>query len=269
MSFENYHFNYSLTGDVKNPVILFLHGFMGNIYSFSESIRWLSKQFYCLSVDLPGHGKTQVIGGNKYYTMPKTAEALIQLLNKLNIDQCFLIGYSMGGRLALYLTIHFPERFYKVILESSSPGIKTQLQRKQRLKNDLQLAYQLETIEYSKLDLFFKKWYNQSLFDSFRKHPKFNKALKKRLKNNPKELAKSLRNFSTGLQPSLWEKLKSNQILLLLLVGELDQKFIAINREMASYSESITLKIIRSCGHNIHFENANKFIETVEKFLLT
>ena len=96
---------------------------MGNSHEFDEAIQLLSDKFYCLTVDLPGHGKTQVLGGDEYYKMANTAHALINLLDELKIIKCFLVGYSMGGRLALYLTLHFPQRFPKVVLESASPGL--------------------------------------------------------------------------------------------------------------------------------------------------
>lgn len=245
--------------------MLFLHGFLGSCHDFDEAIVFLSKNFYCLSVDLPGHGKTQVLGGKEYYTIPKIAEGLIDLLNELKIHQCLLVGYSMGGRIALYLTLHFSDRFCQVILESTSPGLKTEIERQERLKKDEQLAQELETIN---LDLFLEKWYDQPLFKSFNNHPNFQKVLAKRLNNNPLELAKSIRYCSLGLQASLWEKLKTNNIPVVLLVGELDQKFVAINQQMASLSPSITLEIIPNCGHNIHVENINKFVQIIGEWFI-
>lgn len=126
MNIENYQFHYSFTGNSNKPLIVFLHGFMGNIHEFDEAISLLYDEFYYLTIDLPGHGKTQVLGSDECYTMANTAQALINLLDQLKISQCFLVGYSMGGRLALYLTLHFPERFPQVVLESASPGLQTE-----------------------------------------------------------------------------------------------------------------------------------------------
>jgi len=115
MTGNQYQFHYLLNQNAHKPIILFLHGFMGNIYEFDQVIKLLFDDFSYLIIDLPGHGKTQVLD-DEYYTMPSTATAIIQLLDQLKIDQCYLIGYSLGGRLALYLTLHFPSRFIKVIL---------------------------------------------------------------------------------------------------------------------------------------------------------
>ena len=264
MTFDNFQIYYSLTGNRDKPLILFLHGFMGDSHEFNEAIALLSDQFSCLTVDLPGHGKTRVLGGDEYYTMPKTAQALINLLDWLDIKKCFLVGYSMGGRLALYLALHFPQRFSKVVLESASPGLETQWDQLERIKRDFALAQQLEKTDFPS---FLSNWYNQSLFTSIKKHPDFEYLIASRLNNNPSELAKSLRNMSTGCQPALWEKLKQNTIPLLLLVGEYDAKFRSINSKMARLCESAKVEIVSNCGHNIHFENTKTFVENVRLFL--
>lgn len=261
---DNYHFNYYSRGSSTNFPILFLHGFLGNCQEFNQSISLLSNDFYCLAVDLPGHGKTQVIGGEEYYNMEHTAQGLIKFIAALGIKRCILIGYSMGGRLALYLALYFPEYFSQVILESASPGLRTQAERDQRIQQDIKLAKELATEDFSD---FLTKWYNQPLFASLKNHPDFEKMLEHRLQSNPLELSKSLQYLSTGCQPSLWSKLHENVVPLLLLVGELDQKFISINTEMVSLCKFAQLEIVKNCGHNIHFENATLFVETIGRFL--
>ena len=264
LTVEGYNFNYRTIGDEHNFPLFFLHGFLGDCNDFQETISLLSDKFYCLAVDLPGHGKTQVYGGEDYYTMEKTAQGLISFLQALNIEQCALVGYSMGGRLALYLTLHFPQYFSKVILESTSCGLKTQAERDQRIEHDFKLSQKLETETFL---LFLTRWYEQSLFVSLKKHPDFERMLERRLESNPIELAKSLRNLSTGCQPSLWVKIQENKIPLLLLVGERDSKFISINAEMESLCDVAQLEIVSNCGHNIHVEDVRYFVEKARIFL--
>lgn len=259
----NYQFHYFLKGSNNQPTILFLHGFMGNSQDFDAAISLLSKNFYCLAFDLPGHGKTRVMGGEDCYTMPKTAQALITLLDELKIDKCLLFGYSMGGRLALYMSLYFPSRFDKVILESASPGLRHKSEREQRLQADLHLAQKLKTSHFKD---FLLNWYNQPLFKSLKDYQDFEQLIERKLDNNPIELAKSLRNMGTGNQPSLWEELENNQIPMLLLTGEYDDKFIAINTEMASLCPKAKLEVIPKTGHNIHLENLNKFVTILINF---
>ena len=256
---------YSLNGSRTQPVLLLLHGFMGNSNDYREVIPQLSAKFCCLAVDLPGHGQTKVAGGDDRYTMQNTARALISLLDELEIDRCFLAGYSMGGRLALYMLLHFPARFEKAVLESASPGLKTAAQRELRRQRDRKLAEQLETGDFRQ---FLLNWYSQPLFQSSATRADFEELIARRLENNPQSLAKSLGNLGTGNQPCLWEKLAENKIPLLLLVGEKDDKFRAINAEMAGLSPLARIAIAANAGHNIHFEQPTYYIEELMKFFL-
>ena len=264
MTFCQFDFHYSFRGDTNQPLILFLHGFMGDSNEFNPVISLLSEQFSCLTVDLTGHGKTRVLGGEECYTMVNTAQGLIDWLDELNVKRCFLVGYSMGGRLALYLSLHYPERFSKVVLESASPGLKTQQERVERIQRDFELARKLENTDFS---TFLSNWYNQPLFASLTQHPNFDAMIASRLQNKPIELAKSLRNLSTGCQPSLWDKLQESTTSLLLLVGEYDAKFIGINSEIVNLCQLARLEIVSNCGHNIHVENPKIFVDRVLGFL--
>ncbi|MGK7918477.1 MAG: 2-succinyl-6-hydroxy-2,4-cyclohexadiene-1-carboxylate synthase [Trichodesmium sp.] len=262
---KNYKFHYYSHDKINKPVLVMLHGFMGSSNDFREIIPQLSKNFCCLTVDLPGHGKTRVIGGDENYNMPNTAKALINLLDNLKIEKCYLFGYSMGGRLALYMAINFPTRFEKIIIESASPGLRDEVERSLRRESDFKLADKLENSNFSE---FLFNWYNQPLFESLRQHNNVDKLRKMRLENNPLELAKSLRNLGTGNQSSLWEKLSNHQIPTLLIVGEYDHKFQAINTKMAELSQATKVRIIPESGHNIHFENPREWMAALIIFLV-
>lgn len=254
----NFNFvNHSVAS--TQPVVLFLHGFLGNCSEFDAVIPHLDR-FNCVTVDLPGHGKTQF---SLKYSLPNTADAIVVLLDQLQIAQANLVGYSMGGRLALYLALNYPDRFAKTVIESGSPGLRTEFERSQRIQYDRELAKRLE----ANFEQFLIDWYNMPLFKTFSAHANFQQILKERAKHNPVELARSLREMGTGMQPSLWEKLASHRQPLLLIVGECDRKFIAINQEMASLCKTAKLAIVPDCGHNIHFEKPREFIDRLQRFL--
>jgi len=256
--------SYDLSGPENWPVVLFLHGFLGNGKEWEETVSFLADGFRCLTVDLPGHGKTALLNRNLGWGMENTAAAVITLLNELSIKKCFLVGYSMGGRLALYLAFHYPLRFSKAVLESASPGLKTAAERQERIARDNRLADQLESGDFER---FLTEWYQQPLFRNLQNHPRFREMFEKRLKNDPAGLAKSLREMGTGSQPSLWDKLPQNKIPLLLVVGEKDAKFRSIAEETVSLCSAATVKVIQGCGHNVHFETPEIFAAEVINFL--
>jgi 2-succinyl-6-hydroxy-2,4-cyclohexadiene-1-carboxylate synthase len=267
---KKYHFHYSFNKNSHKPVILFLHGFMGNLDEFNEAIQLLGDDFSYLTIDLPGHGKTKVLCGDECYKIEHTAQGIINLLDELEIAQCFLVGYSMGGRLGLYLTLHFPDRFIKVVLESASPGLPTDSARLERIKSDYQISRKLiRILEQSDFNTFLHNWYSKPIFGNIKDHPKYQLMLKSRSNNNPLEIAKSLQFMGAGYQPSLWTKIEANQIHLLLLVGEYDEKFVHINTAMYYRNPSVTqLKVIKKAGHNIHLENTLDFVRNMRKFLI-
>ncbi|MGD1897872.1 MAG: 2-succinyl-6-hydroxy-2,4-cyclohexadiene-1-carboxylate synthase [Phormidesmis sp.] len=263
-SYHNLH--YVTAGESANPPLLLLHGFLGSHLDFAPIVSTLSHHFYCIVPDLPGHGQTLTQPSS--YTFPRTADSLLLLLRSLNISQTHLLGYSMGGRLALYLTCKFPDYFVRVILESTSPGLKTAEERQQRREHDEAIAHRLQTTPFP---IFLDQWYQNPLFNSLKQHPdKYAAMLQRRRKNAPAELSQALRGLGTGQQPSFWEILQQIKQPIVLLVGDLDTKFVVINREihkeMAARRQS-SRKIVENCGHNIHLEAPATYVRHVLSFL--
>ena len=174
------------------PTLIFLHGWMGSCDDWAEVIELLKSRFYCIAIDLPGHGKTEVVDDDSGYEFVNTALGIIQLLDSLGIDCCTICGYSFGGRLALYLALEFPDRFNRVILESASPGLETISQRQARTISDDQIIQQLATDNFTD---FVTNWYRQPIFIGIDKHPNFPELIQRRLTNLPDPLG-SRRNFN-------------------------------------------------------------------------
>lgn len=260
-----YQFNYTQQGDKEKPVLLFLHGFMGSAAEWSGIVDSFSDEYLSIAVDLPGHGKTIVRGGAENYKMENCAAGLICFMEELKMNKCNLVGYSMGGRLALYLAVHFPDRFGRVVIESASPGLKTKQERQARITHDERLAHRLEA---DSLEEFLGKWYEQPMFVSLKKDVgRFRKLLEGRLDNDKAGLGLSLRMMGSGAQPSLWEELCKVKVPLLLIVGEKDDKFLKLGREMAAECKTASLNIASNAGHNVHFDNPKEYVNQVRLFL--
>jgi 2-succinyl-6-hydroxy-2,4-cyclohexadiene-1-carboxylate synthase len=260
---QHYQFHYTIHGESDRPWLLLLHGFLGRGDDFDHLVPALSQQYRCLCIDLPGHGQTEVHSADEtLYQMPATALAIVELLDALQIQQAALYGYSMGGRLALYLALQFPNRLSHLILESASPGLRTPADRQARLQADQQLAHRLVT----DFPQFLSDWYAQPMWWSLRQHPGFGELADRRLQNCPLELAKSLCNCGLGSQPNLWDDLANCTVPVLLLVGAHDPKFIEINRQMVNRFSTAKLAIIKNTGHNINFENPHQVIRQFKAF---
>ncbi|MCC3358057.1 2-succinyl-6-hydroxy-2,4-cyclohexadiene-1-carboxylate synthase [Bacillus sp. REN16] len=246
--------------------ILFLHGFTGSITTWNQTTDILKTNFQCILVDIIGHGESDSPEDYSRYHIEKVAKDIIHILDVLEIPVVHLAGYSMGGRVALATAILNPSRVASLIVESSSPGLKTEDERLARRKSDEQLA---DRIEQEGILKFVDYWENIPLFSS-------QKALsqeqqleirKERLNNNPIGLANSLRGMGTGAQSSYWGRLNEIDFPTLLLCGELDHKFCKIAEEMSSSIQNATVVKIVGAGHAIHVEQPHFFGKIIIEFV--
>ncbi len=246
-------------GDRTLPSLLLLHGFMGSSADFLPLIPRLIQHFHCICVDLPGHGQTEIVEHN----FVSTAEQILNIVP----DNCYLFGYSLGGRLALYLALHYPDRWQKVILESASFGLSDPPMREQRQQQDRAIARKLRQPDLD-FAAFIHKWYQQPVFTGIETHPNFPELIVSRSNNNPLSLARSLETTGLRQQPYLGELLKTNIIPLLILAGEQDIKFVEIGYQIASICRQTQLTIVPDCSHNIHFQQLDLWLEAVLEFLI-
>ena len=249
-------------GDRGKPSVLFLHGFMGSHRDWGDVIGPLAADFHCVSVDLPGHGDTAISARD---TFANTAAALVECMDDLDADTFSIVGYSMGGRLALYLATHYSMRVDAVVIESASPGLATEKERTDRRQSDENIAARLEEDDF---DDFLKAWYDQPLFASMHNDAKaFAEMIDGRCNNEPQGLAMALRQLGTGAQVSLWDELPDHLIPTLIITGEADKKFCRLAEEMAAACPAMTVEIVPGCGHNVHWEQALSYASRVKAFL--
>lgn len=245
--------------------LLFLHGFVGSGRDWMETAEALP-EYRCILVDLPGHGLSAECP-HDLYPMPRTALALLAMLDDLRVGQCVPVGYSMGGRLALYLALTHPDRCGALVVESGSPGLESEQERESRREWDEAKASELER---QGLDAFLKAWYQQPLFHSIgRDQVRFGGMMDRRRHNDPAGLARSLRHMGTGSQPSLWPQLPAIPFPWLAVAGELDSRYRKTMRDMVSLSENGRLVTIPDAGHNTHFENPEAFSRALREFLVS
>lgn len=254
--------NYRTHGAPHLPPVCFLHGFMGSSADWQPLVDALSRDAYCLTVDLPGHGQS-LHGPNHVYTMEGATQALADVLDDAGVSQCSLVGYSMGGRVALYFSIFHPGRVRRLGLESASPGLSNGEERVQRRFLDDERADRIQ----DDLDAFLRDWYRQPLFASLARHGLIEEMVAERRANDPDELARALRGLSPGEQPSLWDRLSDLSVPALVLTGELDEKYRRITRETAHRINGARQVVVPDAGHNVHAERPQAFLAHLVQFL--
>lgn len=246
--------------------LVLLHGFTGSTKTWQHVVNALPTSIHCVLVDLIGHGQTASPEQVALYTMDFQVELLQQLFQQLNLKSFTLLGYSMGGRVALSYAAKYPENIKHLILESASPGLKQEEERTSRKQADDHLA---EKILQNGMEVFVNHWENIALFAS---QKKLSKAMQQdireeRLNQCEIGLANSLRGMGTGVMPSLWEHLATLSMNVTLLTGALDEKFVLLNQKMENLFMHAQHLTIPSVGHAIHVENPLKFATIVEEMI--
>ncbi|MBU0903928.1 MAG: 2-succinyl-6-hydroxy-2,4-cyclohexadiene-1-carboxylate synthase [Firmicutes bacterium] len=259
--------SYTMTNPYANESIVFLHGFTGSWRSWEPVVKLLPKDINCISIDLMGHGYTEVSSNPERYRMSEQLLDLEEFFSAIQLSRFSLIGYSMGGRIALAYALGHPQQVKNLVLESASPGLKTTEEQQLRRQADNQLA---DRIEDEGLESFIDFWENISLFESQKSlsNEKKHAIRSERLEQSTIGLANSLRGMGTGQQPSYWTKLDELEMPVYLVTGEYDTKFTEIADEMVKKLKDGSHLQVSSVGHAIHVENPVQFATIIMKQLI-
>jgi len=225
------------------PDVVLLHGFTHTGASWDPVVAALGERYRALAPDIRGHGSASD-------RAPVTLAAVLDDLVALPPPRFTLVGYSMGGRLALHAALALPDRVERLVLIGATPGIADPAEREARRVDDERLA---DEIEGATVEEFARRWAQIPVLAG--QPPEVLAAVHAdRLRNQPAGLARALRGLGTGALPSLWERLPEVRIPVTLVVGERDEKFRALADRMASVLRDAEVTVVPGAGHAVHLE---------------
>jgi 2-succinyl-6-hydroxy-2,4-cyclohexadiene-1-carboxylate synthase len=223
--------------------LVFLHGFTQTRQSWRRTVAALGGRYRALTPDLPGHGQAAE-------RRPASFAACAAYVRALAHDEFMLVGYSMGGRIALFTALMLREHVRRLVLVGVSPGIADAAEREERRRADEALAERIEAVG---IDAFAVEWGAQELFAGQDARVAA-AAHADRLRNTPAGLAAALRGLGTGVMPPLWDRLGELTMPVTLIVGERDAKFRAIAGRMAPAIRDCRVEVVDGAGHAAHLE---------------
>jgi 2-succinyl-6-hydroxy-2,4-cyclohexadiene-1-carboxylate synthase len=256
-----------INNESSDDSAFFLHGFTGGAADWVPVVSLLSKKYNYYLVDLVGHGKSDSPKEKYYYFIDSIVKQLKEIITSISNNKIVLVGYSMGGRIALNYALQIRSLLKGLILESATWGINEENLRKERILQDEKLA---EFIDNNPIDKFIDYWMNKDLFNTQKRfsNEKLSQIRKHKLENNKTGLSNTLRCSGTGSMKPLYNNLKDIPVRTMLISGELDTRYTDINDQMVKLFTNAEHKIIKNAGHNTHFEEPNRFIDEINKFLL-
>jgi 2-succinyl-6-hydroxy-2,4-cyclohexadiene-1-carboxylate synthase len=224
--------------------LLLLHGFTHTGASWDPVRAALGERYRALAPDIRGHGSASDLE-------PVTLDAVVSDAVALAPARFTLVGYSMGGRIALHLALAaLAGRVERLVLIGASPGIADPEERAARRAADERLASE---IEGSTIEEFASRWARTPVLAG---QPAAVQALvdEDRLRSTPGGLARALRGLGTGALPSLWSRLGELAMPVVLIAGEGDGKFTATASAMALELPDARVVIVPGAGHAVHLE---------------
>ena len=253
------------------PPLLFVHGFLGEAGDWERMRALLAPELAAHCFELPGHGAAQPIatdaGGGPARWFAAAGKRLHGACTTLAAPPV-LVGYSMGGRLALYTALVFPRAARGLIVLGADPGIEDAAARAERLSRDEALARQLAAAaDPAVFTTWLQRWYAAPLFGSLRRHPHFDDLLRRRLRGRPSSLAAAMRGLSVGVQPVLWEALPRLPIPALFIAGADDAKYRAVADRIATLGAPWESAVCPGAAHAVHLEQPEAVARLIRTFV--
>ena len=241
------------SGPADAPPIALLHGFTQTAACWGLFSDKLSATHSVVAIDLPGHGGSGEVRADLEQTTALVASS---------IERSIVIGYSLGGRVALHLALGHPQLVERLVVIGATGGLDSEEERAERRASDESLADHLEDIG---VDAFLDEWLSQPMFASLTVEQLFREL---RATNSASGLASSLRLCGTGTQESLWSRLGELTMPVLVIAGANDEKFTRLGyRLVESIGTNASIQLIENAGHSAQLENPIATASAITKWL--
>ena len=251
-------------GDVGNLPVVLLHGFAQSAESWCDVAPSLAKNRFVVAFDFIGHGKSDRPDDPPSYEMSAVLDALSAFLAERFSRKVALVGYSMGGRIALAFTCGEPNRVSALVLESAGLGPKTGQQHAAMRHRDADMIERLLSVD---IETFMDEWEQLPIFETQKRLPGElrDRVRRERIANDPRALAYTVRGTGQHSMIDYSLHIKHLPMPILYIAGILDRKYLKIAENLA-HEENVSCVLLNT-GHNTHLEDPEAFARQVGGFL--
>ena len=235
----------------KKVRIVALHGALGLPSDWDPVARYIADEF--VAVDLY---QSITEGVDSFAEFPEWLENLVPESDGF---EDVLVGYSLGGRLALHAMLADPERWQKSVITSSHPGIENPAEQSARCEVDDAWAARFES-ESETWSEVLQAWNSQPIFAGRGEEWIEQRAA---LEDRRSIIAKGARIWSLGRQQPLWGEMRNWPHNVLWAAGALDEKFVKISRRASAECPYGMIKVLPDTGHRVPFEAPKEFVEAL------
>jgi len=256
LEFQEGIIHYSIEG--KGKAVLLLHGFLEDKSMWDEFVKSLAKLYQVLVIDLPGHGKSSVL--SSVHSMALMADVSQKVLQKENIENCVVIGHSMGGYVALAFAEKYPYMIAGFGLFHSHSMADTAEAKANRER----------TIEFVKKEkMGFVNQFIPSLFAEENREKlevEISKQIEKANQMPPNAIIAALAGMRD--RPMRLDVVVMSKVPVLFILGKQDSR-IPFEKAMAqaATAPNAQINLLGSSGHMAWLEEPIKSIEIIKSFV--
>ena len=174
-----------------------------------------------------------------------------------------LVGYSLGGRLALRAALRTPETYRGVVLVGATAGLEEGPMRVQRAEADEKLASWIEAMPIEDIVAL---WERQPLFAD-QSELLVEEQRPGRLSHDPRSLALLLRTAGQGTLDPVWDELHTFELPLLAIAGARDDGYSAAAKRIASVAPNARAAIVEEAGHAPQLQRPAAVASLITEFL--
>jgi len=224
--------------------IVAIHGFLGqpqDWHGLKAAIQQQSSEVDFQMVDL-------------FSTLPNVKEKSVQEWAKRfnrnqknrHLERNILMGYSLGGRLALQAAYDKPGLWDEVVLLSAHPGLRNVEEKVQRKKIDGEWADKFLNLPWQEV---LTLWNNQPVFLGSEEPPREEATV------NREGLADALVHWSLAEQEFAPDQLLPLKPKLHWFAGESDPKYLSLFQDLKVEGFIEDLNVVKNAGHRLIFDN--------------
>jgi 2-succinyl-6-hydroxy-2,4-cyclohexadiene-1-carboxylate synthase len=208
------------------------------------------------------------LGGARYTTVCRdfrtwTLDDRVDELLEAAPPRAAVVGYSMGGRIALHAALRAPDRLSALVLVGVTAGIEDPAEREDRRRSDESLA---EWMERRSIEEIVERWEANPVFATQSSELRARQR-PGRLSHEPDRLAQLLRSAGQGASPPVWTRLGELRCPVLLTAGDHDRRYATAARRMAERIPDARVRLVPDAGHAPQLEAPDTFTAVLREFL--
>lgn len=258
---NNVSLNFEQVG--SGEAIIFLHGFTGSNEDWVNQMSAIKDLYRGIAIDLRGHGKSEAPTSENDYSIYLNSEDIYQLLSKLGIHRCCIVGHSMGGFTALQFILDHPNFVQGLVLVDTSSGEWDVVPGYTELRAKLKELAKKEGLDAA---FTYDAANNPVRIERFAKQPEQREIARRKILNT------SLDGYiyvpdSFGKWQPVTKRLNEIAIPTIIFRGEHDTGFIRASNILKESIKGAKLFVIQDAHHNPHEECPASFNDAFLKFL--